>query len=35
LLALLARDRGERALPELIESFAVDPAAAFTLINTL
>ena len=30
----LARDRDERSLPELIESFAVAPAVAFKLINS-
>ena len=35
LIARLARDRGERSLPELIESFADNPASAFHLINSL
>lgn len=35
LLARLARDRDERSLPALLESFADNPASAFTLINTL
>ena len=35
LLARLATHRDERALPALLESFADNPASAFTLINTL
>ena len=35
LIARLARHRDERSLPELIESFAENPAAAFHLINSL
>ena len=35
LLARLARDLDERSLPALLESFADNPASAFTLINTL
>ena len=35
LIARLARHRDERSLPELIESFAENPAAAFQLINSL
>jgi len=35
LIARLAKDRDERSLPELIESFADNPPAAFQLINSL
>jgi predicted transposase YbfD/YdcC len=35
LLARLARHPDERSLPALLESFADNPASAFTLINTL
>ena len=35
LIARLARDRDQRSLPALLESFAENPASAFTLISSL